>query len=247
MLKKILQSAARSLGYEIRRIQPPAPGCDWILDLQRLLRADRAPVIFDVGANIGQTSARLAAAFPAPAALYAFEPAAATFAQLAATALAHPHLHVAQLALGDQPGRLRLHHGLNSQLSRLVPVAALGTGTHEEVEVATLDQTATRLHIDRIDVLKTDTEGYDAAVLRGAAGLLHRGAIRAVLSEVTFETTGAVHTRFDEVRSLLEPHGFCLHNLYECEHWGCRMKYCNALFLLESAFAAPGEPRPSRP
>ena len=240
MLKELLRRSARACGYEIHKLQPLPPGRDWVVDLQRLLRAERAPVLFDVGANVGQVSRRLAAAFPAPARIFAFEPASATFAQLATSLAAHPHAQPHQLALGDKPGRLQLHHGINSELNRIVPVAELGDGTHEDVEVATLDQLATRLGVERIDVLKTDTEGYDGNVLRGAAGLLQRGAIRAVVSEATFDSAGEWHTRFDEIRGQLEPHGFCLHNIYDCALWGCHLKYCNVLFLREADFPSAG-------
>jgi len=236
MFKSLLQHVARAFGYEIRKIQPLASGRDWIVDLQQLLRAERAPVIFDVGANVGQTSLRLATAFPAPAGIFTFEPASATFAQLATALAPHPHVHPCQMALGDKPGRLRLHHGLNSQLSRLVPIDTIATGTYEEVEVSTLDQVVARFALDRIDVLKTDTEGHDGAVLRGASGLLQRGAIRAVVSEATFDTANELHTRFDEIRAQLEPHGFCLHNIYDCVHWDHHMKYCNVLYLHEADF-----------
>ena len=38
--------------------------------------------------------------------------------------------------------------------------------------MSTVDAEAERLGVERIDLLKTDTEGYELEVLRGAAGLL---------------------------------------------------------------------------
>jgi len=236
MIKHLIKSTVRSLGFEIRRPLPPAPGQDWIADLQRLFHSQPARAIFDIGANVGQTSLRLANAFPPPTTIVAFEPASATFAQLSAAVAPFTQVIPRQFAVGDQPGRLRLHHGSNSQLNRFVPVASVSSDTHEEVTVTTVDTAAHELGLGRIDLLKTDTEGYDGAVLRGASCLLRRGGIRAVLAEASFETTPDLHTSFDEIRALLEPQGFCLHRIYDCEHWGLRLKFCNVLFLHEASF-----------
>lgn len=238
MFKHLIKSTVRSLGFEIRRPLPPAPGQDWIADLQRLFHPRPATVIFDIGANVGQTSLRLATAFPPPATIVAFEPASATFAQLSTAVARFAHVLPQQFAVGDQPGRLRLHHGSNSQLNRFVPVASVSANTHEEVTVTTVDAAARTLGLVRIDLLKTDTEGYEGAVLRGASGLLQQGGIRAVLAEASFESAPDLHTSFDEIRALLEPHGFCLHRIYDCEHWGLRLKFCNVLFLHEASFSA---------
>lgn len=236
MLKHLVQSAARSFGYEIRRTASPAVGANWSVDLPLLLRTQSAPVVFDIGANVGQTSTRLAAAFPAPARIFAFEPAAATYAELARAVAPFPHVRSFQQAVGDRPARLRLHHGRNSQLSRFVPVSSVTAESSEEVEVTTVDAVAANHTLERVDLLKSDTEGHDGAVLRGAIGLLRRSAIRAVLAEATFESTGELHTKFSELLALLEPHGFCLHQIYDREHWGIRLKFCNVLFLHEASF-----------
>lgn len=238
MLKELLRRAGQIAGYEIRKLPSPTPERDWIADLQHLLRWVHAPVIFDVGANVGSVTTRLAAAFPAPACIHAFEPAAKTAVQLALNLAVHSHVRVHQLAVGDRPGRLSLYHGINSQLNRLAPAGALGNGTAEEVDVVTVDQVMGQLSLEHIDVLKTDTEGFDDAVLRGAAKALQRGGLRAIISEATFDVESNWHTRFDDIRQHLAPRGFCLHGVYDCEHWGVHLKYCNVLFLREADFPA---------
>ena len=239
MFKALLRRAARSCGYEIRKVQPSPAGRDWIVDLGRLLPTSPAPVLFDVGANVGVVSQRLAGAFPAPARIFAFEPAAATFTQLVAALSGHPHVQCQHLALSEKPGRFRLYHGINSQLNRLAPVGTLGDNTHEDVEVSTVDDVAGQLGLARIDVLKIDTEGFEVEVLRGAAGLLQCSAIRAIVAEATFDLASDRHTRFDEIRALLVPRGFYLHGIYDCELWGAHLKFANVLFLHEAAFPPP--------
>lgn len=237
MLKNLMRKAINACGYEVRKIQPPAEGTNWIADLNRLNRAVHNPIVFDVGANIGNVSRRLAVAFPAPARIFAFEPATATFAQLNASVASFRHVQCHHLALSETPGRLRLYHGANSELNRLKTTGTGAGETYEEVDVSTLDEISSRIGIDRIDLLKTDTEGFDASVLRGGIGLLRRGAIRTVVTEATFDPTSDLHTRFDELRDLLVPYGFCVYGIYECERWGVHLKYCNVAFVREADFA----------
>ena len=58
------------------------------------------------------------------------------------------------------------------------------TGT-VEVEAITLDDYAGENRLDRIALLKIDVEGAEPDVIAGAAGLLERGAVGAVLFEVS--------------------------------------------------------------
>ncbi len=231
MLKTLIRQLARRCGYEIRRAQPPAPGTDWVLDSRRLTSGIAAPVVFDVGANVGDIAIRLANTFPPATSIHAFEPALATYNQLVSRAARFDGVVCHQCALGAQASVQRLYHGINSQLNRLAPADPLGDGTDEEVPVDTVDAFAASAGIDRIHVLKTDTEGFDVAVLRGAGGLLQRRAIDVVVSEASFDGVSDWHTRFDDVRDLLEPHGFRLFGVYDVERWGRHLKYCNVLFV----------------
>ena len=52
-------------------------GVDWIDDVQRCWSSDDHAVIMDVGANVGQTTIRLAASFPGRE-IHAFEPVSTT-------------------------------------------------------------------------------------------------------------------------------------------------------------------------
>jgi hypothetical protein len=68
-----------------------------------------------------------------------------------------------------------------SQLNVLAP----GNGG-PTVQVTTLDAFCNRERIASIDILKTDTEGYDARVLSGARRMLSEKRIHCVVSEVGF-------------------------------------------------------------
>ena len=92
-------------------------------DIAKSLPGWQPRVIFDVGANIGQTSARLAALFP-DASIHAFEPVAASFAQLSATAVydEHGQFLLARCGFVDITARKRVE----DRLRRLLDAAPDG-------------------------------------------------------------------------------------------------------------------------
>ncbi|MBL7963116.1 MAG: FkbM family methyltransferase [Flavobacteriales bacterium] len=92
-------------------------------------------------------------------------------------------------ALGDAPGQLTLHlPAQGSSYASLHPFDPL-TRDHVraaqqiDVEVTTLDAHCAAYGIERILLLKIDVEGHELHVLRGARGLLQRGAIRFIQFE----------------------------------------------------------------
>lgn len=68
----------------------------------------------------------------------------------------------------------------------------------EEVAVGTVDTFAREFGVEEISLLKTDTEGFDAEVLRGAKSMISSGRIFLILIEVGFSKYDAGHTLFDD-------------------------------------------------
>ena len=62
--------------YAKRRYMPR--GIDWVWDLRRLCVGGGAPMVFDIGANEGQTTVQVLRHFP-NATVHAFEPVRNTF------------------------------------------------------------------------------------------------------------------------------------------------------------------------
>src|SRR4051812_18212186 len=72
-LKSVMRPLIRRMGYDIRRF---GLGQDAYLDIKGLIGSNLSPVIFDVGANVGQTIDALRETFPRPT-IHAFEPSKA--------------------------------------------------------------------------------------------------------------------------------------------------------------------------
>jgi FkbM family methyltransferase len=209
-----IRALASRLGYRIEKRAYQRYGVDPIVDIERLSGKFGIPVdrAFDVGANIGQTAAALTAAFPA-AEIICFEPVAATFRELQAATAASPRIRAFNLALSDSAGEAAIHTYASSLLSSLEPDAPFTRGQDGATETCrteTLDGFCAEQGVDRIDLLKIDTEGHDLAVLHGAASMLGQGRIGFVLTEFNRldGEDGAAIGSLNAIATLLRAHGY---------------------------------------
>jgi FkbM family methyltransferase len=155
-------------------------GIDYMWDIERLAASRDLEIktFFDVGANTGQTSERALSEFPS-AKVIAFEPHPKTFAELKRLSK-HRRFAAYNVALSDSNGAGTLFCNGNTRDSLVIAEAAAKS---IEVSCLTLDSFCRREAIRSIDVLKTDTEGADLAVLRGAEDMLAKGSISFVYTE----------------------------------------------------------------
>jgi hypothetical protein len=90
-----------------------------------------------------------------------------------------------------------------------------GSGEKLEVRAITVDEYAQDQGVDRIDLLKIDTEGHEEAVLRGSVEQLERASIEFVLCECEFtERPEERHADFRAVQDLLAPFGYRVVSFY---------------------------------
>lgn len=240
-LKQGIKRPLHALGYDIKQLsQPP-----WVYDpwqaQQRLLQHVDHPVIFDVGANVGQTLERYARML-AGAVIHSFEPFPSSYKRLAATAAAHPRAAAHQIALGETAGKATFHtnsqfHTRNSLLVR--PRAGRryykeGGELPEEiiVTVETLDGFCDRHDIRKLNVLKLDVQGAELQVLRGGRELLKRMAVDMIFTEVMFVPHYEGGPLFCDIHSALGDYGYSLYGIYDMMvASNGQVRYGNALFL----------------
>ena len=82
--RQLIKQALHRLGYDVQRIASDpdeAMGRDPFADMKRLLGAKPSPVIFDVGANVGQSVGMFKQVFPSGM-IHSFEPSPSTFREL---------------------------------------------------------------------------------------------------------------------------------------------------------------------
>lgn len=185
MLKDLAKDTLAKLGFRLSRIpKGRAFGADPFVDARRIL-AKHDPVLFDVGANIGQTVAHVREIFTKPV-IHSFEPSLATFGLLEAATKGVPEVHLNRIGLGAKPGELAFHEHQHSELSSVLPFGSVGgqVVASSTVPISTVDDYCLERSIDRIDILKIDTQGYDYEVLMGAGRMLRERRVGFILSEV---------------------------------------------------------------
>lgn len=127
-------------------------------------------VVIDVGANVGFFALVSAAAVGPTGSIFSFEPSRVTSRFLKELAGQVPQITAVELALSDTPGPKTFSDEFYSDRSHLSPSSP--TPNSYEVQCTTVDVWASETGIRRIDLLKIDAEGHDAAVIRGASNMI---------------------------------------------------------------------------
>jgi FkbM family methyltransferase len=146
--------------------------------------------VLDVGANIGQFQEFLRLHLEYKGRIVSFEPIGEMFEGLQRAAAADPLWSVHRLALGDTDGSATINVTAERTLSSLLPpneerLEAMGYEKYLRETQVTRTETIPVRRLDAVldDVVpagskrlfvKSDTQGYDMSVIRGAAGCLAR-------------------------------------------------------------------------
>jgi len=191
-------------------------------------------LVVDAGANEGQTTFALTNVIP-KAQIHCFEPNSIAFERLEKLVGARVGIQINRLALGADERMATLFHQKISQKTSLVEELNQNCGFSNDVKVVRLDDYCRSKAISRINLLKTDTEGFDLQVIRGCEELLIAKNVDLVLSEVGVHIDDLRHTSFSKVTSYLELRGLFLYGLYDFPDRECDRdaEYFNALFVRE--------------
>jgi FkbM family methyltransferase len=164
-------------------------------------------IVVDVGAQVGFFAA-YASRCVGTGRVYSFEPDPTSFARLQtnveANQLSNVHLH--HVAVGDTCAPVLFECWPLSVDSRVTTKPSART---IEVPCTTLDEFVTTAGLERIDLLKVDTEGFEVHVLRGAAQVALPRTQRIVIE---------IHSPklHEEVDAILRPAGFA--QVAECNN-----------------------------
>lgn len=140
-----------------------------------------APLIVDVGANVGQFSNAAKLFFP-DARVISFEPDPETYADLQVNTHGLRDVELHNIGLGDRDGVLTFfRHDLSVMSSFSAQAADMAHRGSRQLPVRRLD--AVLRPDDRPDLLKIDVEGFERQVLQGAWETVSRS--RYVLIEVS--------------------------------------------------------------
>ena len=171
-------------------------------------------VIFDVGANVGQSATEFADAYP-DAAVYAFEPVSAAYRRnwLRRHDRPRPGVELPPCD-GSRAGRATMRSTGTFRGNRIVP-GHRGGPEHEDVDVITGDAFCESHGIEHIDLLKVSAVGHDLDVLVGFSRMLGVGAIDVVQVEASSYVENVRMVALQRLVGYLEPFDYHLFGIYQ--------------------------------
>ena len=153
--------------------------------LNNLLKNRLGGVVIDVGANVGDYS-RLVLEINKSVTVYAFEPNPKTFAKLTAS-IRIKNFNPINAAVSNTEGFLSLYDyeskegsGHASLYREVIENIHHSKAVEHKVRVCSLDEFVKSKNIQKIDLLKIDTEGNELNVLKGVSELIRAAKIDAI-------------------------------------------------------------------
>jgi FkbM family methyltransferase len=167
--------------------------------LVEVLRSKRQPVVLDVGANVGDYT-REVLAINSSAVVHAFEPSSVACKQLKNLGL-KDNVTIVNSAVGSEQGQLTLYdyQGASGSMHasahrEVIEELHGGQAQGEKVLVQRLDKYLQENDIERVDLLKIDTEGLEYDVLVGLGRYLENGAVEVI--QLEFNEMNVMSRRF---------------------------------------------------
>lgn len=226
----------KKTGFDIVRIHPynfNNIGEDAYKDISHFLAGTKEPVIFDVGANVGQSVDKFAKKFPASI-IHSFEPSPATYQKLNNHCADLPLVNTWNCGVGSRQETLKFQENEYSVMSSFLAPGKLAMSKvvrTEDVPLITLNVFAEEHNIDFIHILKSDTQGFDFEVLKGANELMQQNRIGLIYFECIFSDMYKNLPKFHDVFRYLDENNFDLVALYEPHFQEERMSWTDVLFI----------------
>lgn len=240
LVQRIRSSARAVLERYDTRLAPR--GFSLFIDLRRQIPGYQPRVMFDVGANVGQSAEAFLSAYPGARA-FCFEPVNASFTELSQRFGQDERVRLFQMAMGADSGVADIAVAGTATGATLMTPATNDFHESESIEVGTLDAFCESEGVSAIDYLKIDTEGYDLEVLKGAERLLADGIPGVIEVETGMHPANNLHVPFEELKSHLEARGYRAFGFYEpVEEWTTGQPFLrrvNVAFIGPALYNAP--------
>ena len=252
-LKKKIHQIFFFLGYAIigKKEKITHNNFDSIISfLIKEIEKEEKPKIFDIGANIGQSIDRFTRLFK-DSEIVSFEPTPDIFEKLKEKYQKKKNVKLFNLAIDNSASKKDFYsyryHKINSLVSS--DINSKFYKSREmiskqdsnkvfqniiKVETKTIDGIIDELKIDKIDIMKIDTQGNEDRVLEGCINTLKTKKIKIIELELIL---GFAYTRqlsFLSIEKILEPCGYRLisidkaHNLIAASNYQVNCIYVNS-------------------
>lgn len=231
LIKKKIIQIIRKTGYELVKKKPIVKHNNFDAIIKFLIKElykIKNPIIFDVGANIGQSIERFSSLFKSEEfKIYSFEPIPKLFQILKNKYDLKKNIKLFQLALDDKIIKSKFFSYEYDKISSLIQadenskfyksrkIAVKNSNysnfTNEiEVQTTKIDNIADEQNIDKIDVLKIDTQGNEDRILEGSKKLLNSNKINLIELELILGFGYQRQISFYDIEKVLSPYGYRL-------------------------------------
>ncbi len=211
MIKKLIKFLLYKLGYRISKYNPNLDD-----SLKFLFKEKKNLVIFDIGANTGQSIERFNNLFNDPL-VYSFEPNKKSY-DILKNKYKDKKNYIFNFAFGDQIENKKFNINLWDQTSSFYEInnkyhTLRGNKTliKENVPVDTLDNFTKNKQINNIDILKIDTQMYEEKILLGGSEILNN--IKCIELEIFLENYYNKKSSFYNIEKILNKYNFKLFNI----------------------------------
>lgn len=217
-MKIFFKKIVNNFGYRISKINKnQLQNENPLVAIKTAIRDQNEIVLFDVGANLGQTIKKMRFEFPVSK-IYAFEPSRSCYNALKMN-LDFKNVFVFNNAVGSENTTIKFNEYSWSALSSILK-RAFGSAQiidTYDVDLISIDSFCKINNISKIDFLKTDTEGYELEVLKGASEMMDKNKIQFVYTEVFFKENFIGQASFGDIYNFLLSKNFELVKIYDFE------------------------------
>lgn len=234
MIVKSIKALFEKLGFDISRIPREQLLNKNPFKAVKDSLETASPIIFDVGMNHGQTVEKVLKIFP-QCILHGFEPSENCQKSLKTKFGSLVNIVINANGLGEKVETKVFNEyswdALNSFLIRSYGKSKIVASY--PVQIDTLDNYCNNNKIDHIDLLKTDTEGFELNVLRGGNEMISNGKITFILVELFFNENYKGQSAVGDVFNFLNNRNYQLVRFYDFSRTGFGLaSRCDALFVL---------------
>jgi FkbM family methyltransferase len=217
-MKKKLKNFLYSRGYKVSKINKnDLLNDNPLLAIQSRLGSN--PIIFDIGANLGQTIVKVKKIFP-DSYVHSFEPSKICFRKITQDYGNVENVFLNNKAIGIAKGSLEFNEyswsALNSFFKRAYTKSEI-IDTYL-VDIVSIDDYCSENNIPYINLLKTDTEGFEFNVLQGANKMMLQNKVQFVFVEIFFHENYIGQSSFSDILNYLSNNGFKMIRFYDFDY-----------------------------
>ena len=221
-MKTHIKKTLNKLGYDLKRIDPET----FKFSFDKLLKDNisQNPIIFDVGANKGQSIEKYLEIFTNPI-IHSFEPIKSDFEIMKEKFEGNKNVYLNNFALGEREEEKEFNITVktgNSSFNKInlgtkwlkTRSKEHNTSEHgytalvEKVAIKRLDDYCKDNKISHIDLLKIDTQGYEDKVLEGSMDMIRNNKIKTIKTEIMFDDVYDKYFSFSDLEKFLIPNNF---------------------------------------